>query len=190
MDSKIKEIIDRLVCEFKKDFLFFGACGALAGYLMVVHSRLKEEGIVHGDAWGNSLFSDFVSVNAFGLVFVGLIALASISTIASSCGFNWPKLEAAVRHLETRLTQISSSIISFTAGLSLLALLHAGMTISSGGLVLAILVIAFNGLLFIGFVSALLIARRIKPWGSVWYAVFSLLMALAALVWFFVKGTK
>jgi hypothetical protein len=190
MDSDIKAIVDRLTGEIKKDLIFFGMCGAIVGYFMILHSRLKEEGFVNGDGWANSLFNDFVSFNAFGFVFVGLIAIGSISTIALSCGFKWPRLVAVVEHLETRLAQISSAIISFTAGLSFMALLHAGLTISAGGILFSVLIVSFNGLLFVGFFTALVIARGIKPWGSLPFAILSLLMAIAALVWFIVAGIK
>lgn len=190
MDTNFKYVVDRLNTEIKKDLAFFGTCGAFVGYFLVLHSRLKEQGIAQGDSWAEALFSDFISFNAFGLVFVGLIALGSISTIANSLGASWPRLEAAVNHLEVRLTQISSSIISFTLGLSVLAFLHSFMTITTGGTKLAILIVLFNALLFFGFFSAILVARRVKPFGTWWAATFILVMVLGALAWFIVMGTK
>jgi len=190
MDPDYKYVIDRLSSEIRKDLWFFGLCGAFVGYFLVLNSRLKEEGIAHGEAWANELFSDFVSFNAFSLVFVGLITVASIATIATSRGKQWPKLEAAVHHLETRLAQIASSIISFTLGLSVLALLHSLMTVTAAGMKLALLIIIFNGILFSGFSTAVLIARRTKPFDTWWAASIALFVSLAALSWLIVMGTK
>jgi hypothetical protein len=47
----------------------FGVCGAFVGYFFLLHTRLKEKGIAQGVSWADSLFPDFVSLNAFGLVF-------------------------------------------------------------------------------------------------------------------------
>lgn len=190
MDPDYKYVTDRLTTEIRKDIWFFGLCGAFVGYFLVLHSRLKEEGVAHGESWANELFSDFVSFNAFGLVFLGLIIVASAATVAHSRGKQLPKLEATVRHLETRLTQIASSIISFTLGLSALALFHSLMTVTAAGVKLALLIILFNGLLFSGFSTAVLIARRTKPFDTWWASSIAFALAVGALSWLIVMGAK
>lgn len=190
MDADYKYVVDRLSTEIRKDIWFFGFCGVFVGYFLVMHSRLKEEGVAHGESWGNELFADFVSFNAFGLVYIGLIMVASAVTIAQSMGRQWPKLEAAVHHLEARFTQITSSIISFTWGLAALALLHSLVTVTSSGLGLALLIVIFNVLLFVGFSTAVLIARRTKPFDSWWASSLALAGAVGALSWLIVMGAK
>lgn len=190
MDTDYKYLIDRLGAEIRKDFYFFGLCGAFVGYFLVLHSRLKEEGVAHGESWPKELFSDFVSFNAFCLVLIGLIMVASVATVANSRGKQWPKLEAAAHHLETRLTQIASSIISFTLGLSASALVHSLMTVTVAGLRLALLIVIFNGLLFSGFSLAVLIARRTKPFDTWWAACIAFATAVGLLSWLIVMGPR
>ncbi|WP_426321220.1 hypothetical protein [Pseudoduganella sp. R-43] len=163
MMTDFKLIAGRLVTEIRKDIFFFGTCGVVVGLLMLWQFKLKTLGVATGKAWPTELFSDFVSFNAFTLVFVGLIAIAAASTLFRSFGFPLPRLEALVAHLEERLSQIASSIISFTLGLSALALLHAVLTLEQGGLALALLVMIFDCVIFFGFVTAGAIARRVAP---------------------------
>lgn len=190
MDQKIKYVVDRLYAEIKKDLLFFGLCGIVVGYLFIFHSRLKEKGITQGNNWADSLFSDFVSLNAFGLVFFGLIGVAAIATILKELGFQLPRLEAAVIHLETRLAQITSAIISFTLGLSALALFHSVMTVTLGGIKLALLAFLFDMLLLSGFFSAVLVVKRNKPFDKWWGAAIMLAFVAGFLVWFIVAGVS
>jgi hypothetical protein len=156
----------------------------------VLHSRLKEEGVAHGESWANELISDFVSFNAFSLVFFGLIIVASTATIAQSRGRQWPKLEAAVHHLETRLTQFASSIISFTLGLSALALFHSLMTVTAAGVMLAFFIVLLNMLLFSGFSTAVLIANRTKPFDTRLAASIALGVTVGVLSLLIMMGAK
>jgi hypothetical protein len=79
MDNEIKAVARALWQEIKKDLPFFGICGFLVGWLMIVQFRLKETGMApKKDSWADALFSDFVSFNAFGLVFVGLLGLGKL----------------------------------------------------------------------------------------------------------------
>jgi hypothetical protein len=160
------------------------------GWLMVAQVRLKEFGSAPKESWAEALFSDFVSFNAFGLVFVGLLGLGSLVTCLRALEISWPRLEGAVVHLEVRLAQLASSIISFTIGLSLFAVLHAAVTITGQGALLAIVVALFDGLIIVGFVSAALVARRPPPFDR-WYVGLGMLVAaLAAITYFVFYGTK
>ena len=190
MDNSFKVIASKLFCEIKKDILFFGGCGAFTGYFLLIHTRLKEHGITSGEPWGNSLLSDFISFNAFGLVFIGLIFVGAISTIAQHLGADWPKLDAAIVHLENRLAQIASSIISFTFGLSALSLAHSFFTISPDGIKLIPFILFFNAILFIGFSTAVIVARRNPPFEKWWTALLILLFAVWALSYIIITGTK
>ena len=191
MDQEISGILKRLTDEIQKDWKFFSGCGAIVGYFFLVDDRLREQGIATGsESWANALFSDFMSFNAFGFVFMGLIALGTIATVASSLGHKWLRLEATVLHLEERLAQIASSIITFAIGLSVLALLHSVFTLTSGGAKLASLVVIFNAMLIGGFVTGSAITRRIKPFDTWWVAILFFCGALFAVALFIVKGTK
>lgn len=182
--------MERLYAEVKKDLPFFVLCGIVVGYLFIFHSRLKEKGVTQGNNWADSLFSDFVSFNAFGLVFLGLIGVATIATILKELGFQLPRIDAAVIHIETRLAQITSAIISFTLGLSALALFHSVMTITLGGIKLALFVFLFDMLLLCGFFSAVLVAQRSKPFDKWWGAAIMLAFAAGFLAWFIVAGVN
>jgi len=190
MPQEIKAIAIRLLAEIRKDIYFFGPCGAVVGLLMLWQFKLTTFGVATGQAWPTELFSDFVSFNAFTLVFIGLIAISSVSTLARTFGRPLPRLEATVIHLEERLSQIASSIISFTLGLSALALVHALLTLEKGGFALALLVLLFNWLIFCGFVAAAAIARRIEPFNKWGPALLALVGALFFIGWLLLKGIK
>ena len=190
MPQEIREIPKRLLADIRQDILFFGGCGVVVGLLMLWQFKLGSLGLITGKPWPTELFTDFVSFNAFTLVFLGLIAVSSVATLARAFGKPLPRLEATVVHLEGRLSQIASSIISFTVGLSLLALLHALLTLERGGLALALWVLLFDGLIFCGFVASTAIARRIEPFNKGAVALLFLIGALAFVGWFLVKGVN
>ena len=190
MNQEIKSVVLSLGKEIKKDLPFFGICGFLVGWLMIVQFRLKETGVAPKDSWADALFSDFVSFNAFGLVFVGLLGIASFVTCINACGCRFPKLESMVAHLEVRLTQLASSIISFTIGLSCCSVAHAFFTVSAKGGLLALLIVLFDGLIVSGFVSASLTARRSPPFDK-WFVTLGMLgIALVLVACFVFYGTK
>lgn len=190
MDNHIKAVGSALWQEVKKDLLFFGACGFFVGWLMVAQFRLKEIGAAPKDSWADTLFSDFISFNAFGLVFVGLLGLGALNTTLQALKVSWPRLEKSVIHLETRLAQLASSIISFTIGLSLFSSAHALFTITAQGVFLAFVIVLFDVLIVAGFMSAALVARRPPPFDR-WYVGSGMLLAsLAAVTLFILYGTK
>jgi hypothetical protein len=190
MEAEIKAVAGSLLREVRKDLPFFGACGFAVGLLMLAQYRLSKNGITPKDSWPDALFSDFVSFNAFGLVFVGLLALGALVTCLAALNIGWHKLEQVVAHLEERLAQLASSIISFTLGLSTLALLHSGYTSTAGGAALAVMVVLFDCLLVVGFVSAALVARRKPPFDRWWFGVVFLTLAVAGTLWFIFRGVK
>jgi hypothetical protein len=190
MDDHIKAVAIALWQEVKKDLPFFGICGFFVGWLMVVQFRLKEIGAAPNESWADVLFSDFISFNAFGLIFVGLLGLGSLITCLHALKISWPHLERSVAHLEVRLAQLASSIISFTIGLSLFSSAHALFTITAQGVVLAFVIALFDGLIVVGFMSAALVARRPPPFDR-WYVGSGMFAAsLAAITWFVFYGTK
>ena len=190
VNKEFKDILKSLWGEIKRDSPFFGVCGFFVGSLLIVGEWLQHKGVSPAkESWGTSLFSDFISFNAFGLVFIGLIAISAISTVACSFGRQWQKLIDAVKHVEARLAQISSSIISFTLGTSIFALLYSAITGTLGGLRLFLLILCFNLLLVGGFASAAAIARRIAPFDSWKVALFCLFCAFIAVGLLLVKGS-
>lgn len=191
MDQDIKEIIDHLKGEIKKDWAFFGACGVIVGYLFLFDGFLKKEGIsAEEQSWPVELFADFMSLNAFGFSFWGLIVMGAVATIAASAGLHLPRLEAAVKHVEVRLAQFASSIISFAFGISAIAVLHSLCNFSAGGVKLALLIFFTNCLLFGGFVAASAVARKIKPFGFWWGATIMLGITVLIFGYLMVNGSK
>lgn len=190
MIKELEVIVKRLLVEIRKDISFFGSCGALVGLLMLWQFKLSVLGLASGKAWPIELFSDFVSFNAFTLVFIGLIVISTAATLLRELGLPLPRLEASVAHLEERLSQLASSIISFTLGLSALALLHALLTLEQGGLWLAVLVVIFDCVIFGGFIAAAAFARRIAPFDKWKASLSAFAAALFFIGWLLVNGAS
>ena len=188
MKEELKIIVVRLFIEVRKDFSFFASTGLIVGLLMVWQCRLKEMGVASGDSWADALFSDSVSFNLFCLLVVELTAIGSFATIVKALGFKWPKIEDAVEHLENRFVQLFSLIMSFTVGLSISALLHSVFTVTGGDVALTFMIVLFNAMLFIGFVSATLVARRVEPFDRWWASLLMLLLAFGAVTWLIIRG--
>lgn len=190
MDPDLKLALDRFTAELKKDIWFFGACGVVVGLFMVWQDRLKELGIVQNPKWANDLFSDFMSLNAFGLIFFGYLLLGCVATVFADLGHPKPRLEAAVIHMEARLAQIASAIVSFLVGLLALVTLYSVLNLDSGGIKLFGLAIVFAFLIVGGFAIALLVGRRTKPFNTWWMALFSSFAIAAILGWLLLQGGK
>lgn len=190
VDAEIRMVALRLKEELLKDLPFFGACGFAAGWLMLVQYRLTQSGVGPKDSLADALFSDFVSFNAFGLVFLGLLALGSTVTCLAAMNVRWPRLERVVDHLQVRLAQLASSIIAFTLGLSLTALCHSLLTITAGGIGLFLMIALFDAMLVVGFGSAMLVARRRPPFDRWWVGVTFFVFALAATLSLVFWGVK
>ena len=188
MDKEIRQILCRLLHEVRKDIWFFASCGALVGFLMIWQFRLREMGIAEGESWANALFEDFISFNAFGLIFIGLLGLGSSAAVLNAVGITWRRLENTVEHLELRLVQIASAIMSFTVGVSGSALAHSLFTATLGGIRVTVMILLFNALLFVGFYSSALIARRVEPFDRWWASMLMLIFALGMTIWLVVRG--
>jgi hypothetical protein len=190
IDVEIRTVALGLKQELLKDLPFFGACGFAVGWLMLVQYRLTQNGIGPKDSLADALFADFVSFNAFGLVFLGLLALGSAVTCLAALNVRSPRLELMVDHLQVRLGQLASSIIAFTMGLSLTALCHSLLTITAGGIGLFLMIGLFDAMLVVGFGSAMLVARRRPPFDRWWVGVMFLVLALAATLSLIFWGVK
>ncbi len=190
MDPDLKLALDRFTAELKKDIWFFGACGVVVGLFMVWQARLKELGLVENPKWASDLFTDFMSFNAFGLIFFGYLLLGCVATVFAGLGHPKPRLEAAVTHMEARLAQIASAIVSFLAGLLALVTVYSVLNLDSGGLKLFLLAFLFALLIVGGFVIALLVGRRTKPFDKWWVALLSSLAVAGTLGWLLIQGGK
>ena len=190
MDKEIREILSRFLCEMRKDIWFFASCGALVGFLMIGQFRLREMGIAEGESWPSALFEDFVSFNAFGLIFIGLLGLGGAAAVLNAVGITWRRLENTVTHLESRLVQIASAIMSFTVGISVSALVQSLFTTSLGGIKLTVMILLFNAMLFVGFYSSALVARRVGPFDRWWASLLMLVFALGMAIWLVVRGSS
>jgi len=189
MDPYLKLALDRFTVEFKKDILFFGACGVVVGLFMVWQARLKELGLVKDPKWATDLFTDFMSFNAFGLIFFGYLLLGCFASVFAGLGHPKPRLEAAVNHMETRLAQIASTIVSFLAGLLALVSLYSVLNLDSGGLKLLGLAVFFAFLIVGSFAMAMMVGRRTKPFDKWWVALLSSLTVAGTLAWLLIQGS-
>jgi hypothetical protein len=190
MEKEIRNVLACLQQEIRKDLWFFASCGAFVSLLLVWHARLKEMGISEGKSWPEALFNDFVSFNSFGLIFIGLLGLGASAAILDRVGIKWERLDKTLIHLELRLIQITSTIISFTVGLSASALIHSLFTVTVGGVKLAFIIVIFNTMLLIGIFSSAVVARRVEPFNNWALSVFMLLSALGLTAWLIVKGAS
>jgi hypothetical protein len=189
MEDTITATAKSLLAEMRKDISFFGACGALTGLLMVWQSRLQAIGVGKDTTFSMNLFSDFVSFSAFGLIFIGLVALGTMQTIFLRFGWHWKWLASTVAHLEGRLTQFASTIVCFIAGLLAIALLYSVLNLETGGARLAAIAIPFCFVIFAGHVAAIAIVRREPPFDKWWAALFFFVGVLVLLTVLILRGT-
>lgn len=186
--SVLRAIANDLRAELRQDSRFFGPCGAMVGLLMLWRDRLRPMAFWRGDTWPHALFSDFVAFNAFSFIFLGLMMFGTMAGVARRAGRPLPRLDSMVVHIESRLRQLASSIIAFTAGLSVIALLHGVLALSGGGLMLVLAVLLLDAMLVVGFLSAVLIARRVAPFDTWWAAVVLFVAAFGSVVYLLVYG--
>ena len=152
---------------------------------MIWQARLSDMGLGLGDSWPNILFSEFISLEVFGLIFLSLITLGSLNAALLKSGVAW--LNATVLHVELRLAQYASTIISFTAGLALIAALHSAFTFTGQGALFLLGLVVFDVFLAGLFLVAGVFARRARPFHllrvSVPVMLLSLVMIGVLLVW-------
>src|SRR5262249_11629842 len=161
-------VIGKLWTEVKKDIAFFGSCGFVVGCILVLRKRLMELGIAYGKDWADILFSGFFSFEAYAFIFLALIIVASTDTILKSLGVHSPRLVTAVIHIENRLAQVASSIISFVSGLAVVSLLHSLWTQTLSGIKLFCLLLYFITFLVFIFSTAAFVSHRFKPFDRWW----------------------
>ena len=188
MDADLKAALHRFLDELKNDIWFFGGCGFFVGLFMVWQSRLKELGLAKDPKWASDLFSDFMSLNAFGLVFYGYLLLACLSTAFTDLGRPMPYLDRMVAHMEMRLAQVASSLVAFSIGLLALVALYSILNLDSGGARLVALASLFSVFIAGTFAIALAVGRRTEPFNRWWVALMSMLALAGALWWLLVQS--
>lgn len=181
-------MIKKLINEIKKDIGFFGFSGLLAGFLMLLQYNLKQYNINPDDSLADALFSDFISFNAFGFIFIGLIILGAFSTLLKKIGIYWDRLDSLIQHAEERLTQLGSSIISFTIGLSAVAITHALCTKTHSGYILAFLFFLLDLIIITGFMTAMLITKEQILSERWWFPPVLLIVATLLLAYIMIYG--
>ena len=174
--------------EIKRDLLFFGSCGFAVGLFTVWQARLSELGVGKNAKWASELFADFISFNAFGLVFLGYLFFACLSTVLADIGRPSATLDAAVSHSETRLMHMASSITAFMLGVLALVILYSALRLDLGGLKLIALSALFCILVVAAFFTALAVGRRSPPFNRWWAAVLCAGLAIAILGWLLIQG--
>jgi len=190
MDPDLKLVLDKFLAELKKDIYFFGGCGFTVALFMVWQARLQELGVTKNPHWANELFSDFMSFNAFGLIFFGYLLLACIVNTSIGLGYSLPKLASAVSHMESRLTQIASSIIAFMVGLLALVLIYSVINLDGGGLKLIFLVFVFSFFILGSLTAALLIGHRTEPYNIWWVSIIVFVLLACLLAWLLIQSGK
>ncbi len=132
--KELKDPIKIFLHEFKKDLFFIPPIGTLVGGLLLAQFEFKKIGISKESSWTDALFESFISHEVF--VFFALIFLVSscIKSYLNSKGKTWNWLNKFVSHFEIRLMQLSSTIILFSIGLSIFALLTEFFTNYVGGI--------------------------------------------------------
>lgn len=190
LDGDLRNIWISLWIEIKKDVPFFSSIGAIVGYFLLLHERLKESGLAKDKAWADALISDFLSLNAFSLIFFGLLSIGSVATLLSGFWRDSARLNAVVKHLEIRLSQIASSVIAFAIGISALALVQSFITITPSGMKLASIVLFLNVFLVVSHIASAAVARRVEPFDNRWVALISLVISVALISWIITQGYK
>lgn len=151
-------ILLKAFCEFltelKKDLPFFSLSGGLVGFFMLLYVPVKRAGIAAEESWANALFSDFVSFQAYGLMLIGVLILGSAAVCISRLEIRFNVFHDSAAHLKLRLKQVTSSIVAFTLGLSVISFGHAIITWSVDGAALALLMAFFNLMLISGLFSS------------------------------------
>jgi hypothetical protein len=186
VDVALSGLVGSFSREFRKNLLFFGGFGSFVALLMVFRAHLRDLGLASGEPWPDLLFSSFVSFDVYGLVFFTLIVLGVSSSILAKFGVNW--LVNTVVHVELGLIQLASTIISFTCGLGVVALLHAAYTRTGGGFALAGWLIVFDLLLFSMLLISGVVVRRIQPFHYSLWASFVMLTSLVLVGWLLIRG--
>lgn len=190
MDREITEAWNRLKIEFAKDVRFFGFCGVLVGIFSLWQSKAKAQGWSKAN-WASDLLGDFISFNAFGLIFFAYLAVGCTATVLDRFGItpNW--LARSLDHVEERLTQLASSLLAFMSGLLSLVAMASLLNLDAGGLKVLLLAFLFCSLVTVTYITGHMVARRAEPFDRWWAALLSLAICLLALVWlvFFATGT-
>jgi hypothetical protein len=193
MNKPCRIIDKRLFTEVCDDFYFFGIIGALLGCLNLVQVSLKERGVASGDSWPVEVFSSFFSFSAFFFIFLGLLVIGPIATLINVFGYQFPKLEDLVAHVERRFIQLTSMLLAFTWGLLFVVflrfvLLRFVWNATADDIPFALKIVRFDLLVLCASASATLAAgpdRRRNNWKL---ALFWLLFAIGIFIWLILLG--
>lgn len=190
MNKNLQLILNKFWTELKKDILFFGGCGSVVAIFFIWQSHLKERGISKNPHWATDLFSDFLSLNAFSLIFFGYMLLASIANIFAGLGFPLKKLEDTVFHMEARLTQIASSIIAFSLGLLFLVVIYSILNLDSGGIKLIFMALLLLVFILSSLTMALIVGYRTEPYDKWWVSIISTIILSCIFGWLIIQSDK
>lgn len=185
---EIKDLLKTLWLEIKEDCLFFGTCGFLVGLLQVLQFRMRAFGIAPKDPWPDSLRSDFMPLSAFLLMYFVLLGMGALPPIFKLFRPECSLLNRVLLHLERRLAQLLSVVISFSAGLAVFSLTYACCTITGTGLRLALLLLALNGVLLLGYFVAVHVARGNSPFDRWWGGMLVLALVSCGVWWIVTRG--
>ncbi|MDF3031192.1 MAG: hypothetical protein K0R03_1750 [Moraxellaceae bacterium] len=190
MFAELKPAFARLRQEIRNDLPFFASCGFAVGLLLVWQARLKKSGGFRLSGWSDQLFADFVSANAFAFVMLGYLLLAGLSAALADLGHADARLERMVAHVEDRLAQLASAVISFIAGLMGFIFLYAFINLDAGGFRLLGAAIFFAAIMMFGFLAAALAGQRVEPFNRWWGALLCIAIALGTLWHLLIHGIR
>lgn len=184
-------MLENFISEIRKDLIFFGTCGCIVALFMIWRWELKQYGIETGGNFEEVLLSDFVSFNAFVFVFLGYIILSCITNILNDLNFSLEILKNVVSHIESRLCQISSTIICFVMGIYVVILFYIinNDVVSSGTTLILYLTISII-IIFVVTLISLIIGRKIKPFDNAGSSVVFLVFSFSALLFLILCGKR
>lgn len=181
IDPGLKEVLENFISEIRKDLIFFGSCGCIVALFMIWRWELKQYGIEPGGNFEEILLADFVSFNAFVFVFLGYLILSCATNILNDLNFPLEILKKVVTHIESRLCQISSTIISFLIGVYASIAVYTIISKPVGGFRLVIYLTLSIFVIFLATIYGLMIGRRMKLIDTLGWSLLILAISLSLL---------
>jgi len=186
--AEATEIGAQVLKGLRDDLPFFGGCGFLVGFLAVVQERIREAGWGTGKPWTNELASDFLSLQAFMLVFIGLAFVSGLRSLLEGVRPGWPRLATAVEHIRSRLLQISTPSIAFMLGLVINIAIRSFLNVRIDGLGFISSLLILAALLVIACGVGLYIAKKSGPLDNLAGGSVMVVASAIAFGWLLLRG--
>ncbi len=175
-------LVSRFLAEFKKDIHFFGLCGLVLALLMLWPGTVFNQGSDANQNWFSSLFAEFVSFEIFAFIFLMYLYPACIATIFSDLGLQPTRLNKVLLHLEMRMTQIASGLVSFLVGFVLVVAVYAVPFFDETVLEFIAAAVSISLFSFGCLLVAFMVGMRAKPFDR-WWAALLLMIAVSLIIY-------